>query len=415
MAFILIFGQGINLLSGTFLARVLGPEQYGKYTFLFSLMTVLLLPVIAGNSQFVVRELSKFISENKNSVGRVFFLWNLKKIALTCLFSVLLICLYFIIVYDDSISNDMVLTVCFIMIIKSVFTLKVAVGVAYQKQIKVKFLESILFPALFLFSLLVVYFFELIDLRYILLCYFLALFICLFIPLKLDVKYFFKKRSGLQRSYKTQLEKEWFKALVPFAFIGVMTTFNSELSILLLSFMATDETIAYYRVAYFGSSFLGILLIAVNTMNGPKIASTLSKGNTLETQKLLNIGVRFSSLIAIIAFILLALFGSEIIVIFFGEQYSSSYLPLLILLTGQTFNIIFGSVGLVLSMSGNERETLKILPLSLMFNVFLLIILTPYFHEIGAAIATSATLIFTNVLMAYKTYKKTSLKTWLQI
>ena len=84
-----------------------------------------------------------------------------------------------------------------------------------------------------------------------------------------------------------------------------------------------------------------------------------------------------------------------------------------ILCVGQSVNVLMGSVGLVLNMTGNEKKALKALFISLIVNVMLLILLTPVYKDLGAAIYVSISVALWNVLMAIEAYKLTGLKTWL--
>lgn len=86
----------------------------------------------------------------------------------------------------------------------------------------------------------------------------------------------------------------------------------------------------------------------------------------------------------------------------------------MILCVGQLVNVLMGSVGAVLYMTGNENSALKILTFSLVVSISLMIILIPEYGEKGAAFAISISMVVWNVLMAYNVKKITNLKTWLQ-
>lgn len=41
-------GKGLTVIAGIVFARALGPEAFGRYSFVLSIITVAMLPVIAG-------------------------------------------------------------------------------------------------------------------------------------------------------------------------------------------------------------------------------------------------------------------------------------------------------------------------------------------------------------------------------
>jgi O-antigen/teichoic acid export membrane protein len=75
---------------------------------------------------------------------------------------------------------------------------------------------------------------------------------------------------------------------------------------------------------------------------------------------------------------------------------------LVILCVGQLVNASIGSVGSLLNMTGHERDTMMSVIVGASVNVVLNLVLTPQFGPIGAAIATTVTLIVWNLIMWHK-------------
>jgi O-antigen/teichoic acid export membrane protein len=76
----------------------------------------------------------------------------------------------------------------------------------------------------------------------------------------------------------------------------------------------------------------------------------------------------------------------------FGSGFSGSAMVLSILAVGQFVNVITGSVGYLLTMSGHERLQRNNFAVCAAISVLLNIVLVPRLGAIGAAIATSTTL-----------------------
>jgi len=91
-----------------------------------------------------------------------------------------------------------------------------------------------------------------------------------------------------------------------------------------------------------------------------------------------------------------------------GQEFAIAKTTLLILLVGQVVNVMSGSVGFILQMTGKEKIYQNILLLALVCNIVLNILLIPKFGIEGAAIASTFSLLFWNlssVLYIYKKYK----------
>ena len=73
----------------------------------------------------------------------------------------------------------------------------------------------------------------------------------------------------------------------------------------------------------------------------------------------------------------------------FGTEYSRSALLLVILALGQLVNVMTGSLGYLLSMSGHERDMRTIVLLSGPFAMLAALVLIPLYGVTGVAVATA--------------------------
>jgi len=85
----------------------------------------------------------------------------------------------------------------------------------------------------------------------------------------------------------------------------------------------------------------------------------------------------------------------------FGTQFTSGGNILTVLSIGQFVNVAMGSVGYLLVMSGNETLMRNSTIVAALINIVLHIILVPLAGVLGAAIASTLSLIMMNVFLAY--------------
>jgi O-antigen/teichoic acid export membrane protein len=85
---------------------------------------------------------------------------------------------------------------------------------------------------------------------------------------------------------------------------------------------------------------------------------------------------------------------------------------------GQAVNVITGSVGYLLTMSGNERDLRFVTILSGITVVILTCTLTPLYGAIGATVATAFSLAMQNLMAVYFVKKRlgfNTLRFWQEI
>jgi O-antigen/teichoic acid export membrane protein len=69
-------------------------------------------------------------------------------------------------------------------------------------------------------------------------------------------------------------------------------------------------------------------------------------------------------------------------------------------------NAGMGSVGLILNMTGNEKDTLKGHIIAALVNIILNLVLIPYFGINGAAWATAVSMICWNLILGLLVFKR---------
>jgi O-antigen/teichoic acid export membrane protein len=193
---------------------------------------------------------------------------------------------------------------------------------------------------------------------------------------------------------------QWACAWLPFTLLMAANLLNSEIGILLLGWLGTDEQVAALRLAYRGAQLVVISLSIVNLVIAPHVTQTHRSGNTTQLQQLSRQSARAALAGALPVAIPLIFWGAPIISFVFGAEYVNMTLtPLAILASAQLINVGFGSVGIFLTMSGFEKDTLCVQIISLMVNVASGILLIPKFGATGAACSGAMGLITWNILL----------------
>ncbi|WP_260258397.1 flippase [Vibrio intestinalis] len=405
--------KGISVLSGVIFARFLGAEQYGIYTYIFSIVTIAGIPVIAGLPALMVREIANFQLEKKWPLLYGILWWSRGFVFLVSSIIVLVMLGLAYVGYFEPYVAALLLIAVWVIPLRGIAYQQDAVLNGFRKPVLAQIPSKLLAPIITLSTLL---FFVITDRpltskTLIEISVVALLFTCILSFVL--VRYVIKKNSQPAKAeFKT---KQWSKALLPFAIITFVSTLNSELAIVLLGWLSDLESVAYFRVATQAVLLISIVVSSISPVLMPNIARLYKSGDLEQTQAILSRAVRLTVLVATPIFLVLLFGGGLLISILFGDEYLSAYPALIILCFGHFISLMMGSVGLVLNMTNNENRTLRSLAIAVTVNLILLFGLIPLYNEIGAAIGVALSLIICNGLMMFDVRKITRLKTWLSL
>lgn len=178
-------------------------------------------------------------------------------------------------------------------------------------------------------------------------------------------------------------------AAASFGMIQSVQFIADTVDMLMLGFLDNAIAVAHYRVATAIATLTSFGIIAVNTAIAPEVARLHAQGAREELQKLIHTSTLVISLISLAALLGILIAGHLVLVILFGSEYVAATMPLFILSAGRFVNCCFGPVALVLSLTGHERLTLAGLCASAAVNIMLCPILIPGYGAVGAALAAS--------------------------
>ena len=198
----------------------------------------------------------------------------------------------------------------------------------------------------------------------------------------------------------------WMRSVLSLLFIDSMSIINTQTDIIMLGVMRGTETVGIYAVAKKGAELITFVLLAVNMALAPTIASLYAAGEMEKLQRVITKSARAILLGSLpIAFVLIA-FGHWFLLFFFGQDFTKGENALAILSVGQIINAATGSVGLLLIMTGYERDAAICVGISAVLNVVLNATLIPKWGLTGAAVATASSIIIWNILLAIWVYRR---------
>ncbi|TQK62365.1 O-antigen/teichoic acid export membrane protein [Brevibacillus sp. AG162] len=180
---------------------------------------------------------------------------------------------------------------------------------------------------------------------------------------------------------------------------------------IMLGIFTDAKTVGVYSVVIRLAMVTGFALISINTILSPKFSELYARKDMDGLKKMIAFANRLIFFTSAPLNLLVAIFAVPLLT-FFGEEFASESLVLVILCMGQFVNFCTGSVIPLLTMTGHQKTARNILVCSAALNIIGNACLIPLYGIIGAAIATSISLICRDLCASYWASKYFGFRTW---
>ncbi len=403
-------GLLLSFITSIVLARVLGAEEYGTYSFAIETMMFISIPVTLGLPNLLTREVAKYKKLEKYDHIIGILRWSgflvFKLSLIITIISVVGIFLF----PDLETKYKALLFAVPIVLLQGLGQVRMGCLRGLKKVVKSE-APDVLLRQLFFVMLISAFFLvtqKEVTYKTAILIFLLSLFLSFVIGYYWLFSGFLRKYISVKPHYN---RREWFKEALPFFMLGGVAIMNSKLSMVIIGLFRPVAEVGFYKIAVFGSTMVAFLLKAVNMTLGPVISEMYVSDQKKKLQHILKITVRLIFAAAAATTAVFVILGKFLIINVYGIEYAPAYMPLVILSAGQLFNAGAGSVAYVLNMTGNQRDTLKGQTVSAVTSIILCLCLIPFFGINGAAAATSCSLVVWNIILLSFLKKRTTLKT----
>ncbi|MDN3630549.1 MATE family efflux transporter [Vibrio lentus] len=172
----------------------------------------------------------------------------------------------------------------------------------------------------------------------------------------------------------------------------------------------SSSDVAFFASAQRTATLASFVLIAVNLVVAPKFAQAFAKGNSGEVNQLSLLSSRLMIALAVPVLALMVVYP-DFLMGLFGDEYKVAAPLLQILAVGQFINVITGSVGYLLNMTGHEKDMRNVVLFSGPLAIVLAFGLTSHFGLMGAAFATAISVATQNLLAVWMVKKRLGFNT----
>lgn len=397
---------GLAFLISLFLARLLGAAGYGAYAYAIAWVRLLVVLAILGLDKLLIREIAACHAQS---------IWGLMRGLLRRANQAALIASVGLIILgaavgwalEKQLTPQMLTTLWVALIIIPLLAfmrLKQATLQGLQKVVRGQLPEMLIQPLLFIVLLGVTYLVVGVRLNPQIAAGMHAATagVALLVGVRLLNK---ALPQAVKQASPTYQMRAWTRSALPLLFVSGMYIISIKISTIMLGSMKGAEAAGIYTVADQGAALILYVLFAVSAPLAPTVAGLFALRDMERLQRVVTKSARVILLLSLpIAFVLI-IFGYWFLLLF-GQEFTQGRTTLILLSLAQLITAAAGPVGLLLTMTGHERDAAKGVAIGAVVNIILNILLIPKWGLQGAAIAMLSSTFVWNVLLVIWVYRR---------
>ncbi len=207
-------------------------------------------------------------------------------------------------------------------------------------------------------------------------------------------------------------ERKELKSYSAFTYTGsLFSIFYSSFIVIILGFIAPDLSfVGFYRIGLVLSGLVGAPGGAIALAFFPSITKMFEKKNYEHLYRLMKDSIRFSALITIPLVFGAAVAVNPLIRLFYHQEFLGSVGPFLVLMVSVLISSILSPLTTVLSASGKQKYSMYSTISGAVAGIALSILLIPRFFSTGAALVSLGVTVLTILINLYFTRRYIEIK-----
>jgi O-antigen/teichoic acid export membrane protein len=394
---------GVGLFLGVWIARYLGPEQFGLLSYAQSFVSIFAAIATLGLNGIIVRELVKDETHSDVLLGTAF---GLKLVGAILILPVLAVAVQ--LTSNDNYTNLLV----FIIASSTIFQSFNVIDFYFQSKVLSKYVALANAISLGVSSIVKIG----LILNKAPLIAFAAMTVLDMIILAIGLIFFYKKSSHLKLMnwrFEWQMAKNLLKDSWPLILSGFVLMLQARIDQVMLKEMLGNIEVGYYSVAMRLIEVFSFITVFLRGSLYPSIQNAKTHSEELYQNRLLNL-YRLNFILFLMTAIPIYLFAEGLVVLIFGEAYQ----PAGILLALMSIRLFFTNMGVARGVYILTENLMKYSAVSMILgtatNILLNYLWIPEYGSKGAVTATIFSFMVTIFLIDIL-YSKTRNNVFLQI
>lgn len=382
-----LVAQGMGFATSLLLTRWLGASGYGVYAFAFAMVTLAALPASLGWRSLLTREMAQYSAAGNWSAakGLLRLSWQSTLLAAILVGGIVLtISWLFTWPADASLREGMrwaLLSLPFFALVPVWQGSLTGWHQTHRAQIP----EAIVRPLVLLLVLLIVYQIQgVLAYPMAIAVNIMAMAAASLVSIGLLIRYRPATMAAVKPYYHT---RRWLRSSVLFLLISGMHLFNTHTDMLMIGTWLDAEAAGIYQIPVRLGGLLLFPFIVLEMVLAPLMAKAHAEQNLPQLTATIRRMVGLVFVVTVVAGAILYLSGNTVLG-WFGPAFPAGRQVLFWIVIMVGVQVMFGPVGYLTSMTGNEHITTRVMGMSAIINIALNSILIPRYGIEGAAVAT---------------------------
>lgn len=408
-----VTSAGLSFLTTVLLARLLGAEGYGIYSFAYALILLLGIPIQSGLPNLILRETARGMAKKQPDLVKGVWKWSRQMVFFSSLI-IIVVLGPLLIWWQGGVNNVKGATLAWSLLLIPFIAMGNLIGAVlrgFQNIIAGLLPELFIRPGIYFLLIVGVWliYSEWLTPPKAMFMFVLASLFAFILGAWLLWQ---KIPKSVSESRARVDSKGWLVSSTFFALLAGFHLLNLQLGTIILGIYHNPISVGTFRVAVQVSLLASFGLDTLNKVVAPRFASFYARGEKEKLQKLVTASARVILILNVVLTLLFIVMGRNFFLIVFGVDFLNAYFSLLILLIGQMFNSLTGSVGFLLNMTGHEYDTLQGMAIAGVLNIGLNLLLTPRWGIFGAATAISISMIIWNGILWWRVRQRLGLNSF---
>lgn len=399
-----MIGNGFSLLLNLIIVRMIGAESYGRYTYVFAVVSLLPTLGVLGLNRGLVYFIPPLIDGDQRRAVKSLIGFSFASVicasgllAMALILSGDFIAIHWLNKPELAVLLKVMAPISIILALVSIFN-GAYVGLGEIKPFLIS--QNIVMPLLRLLALIV---FGLLG--YELGGVVTATYIGFIAGILFMVADF--QRSGQTGRISLEFRDDYKKIIqfsLPLLLASIIVTVNGKINTFMIGYYLSVKQVGIFNIAGRVAGLSVILLSTFGTMFSPLISSLYHSHEMNKLSQLFKTTTKWMVAGNLIMLALVLLFNVEIMRIF-GLEFMAGSSVLVALTLAQVINAGTGPAGNINTMTGHSSYELIMAPAILLLNVLLNYSLIPTYGILGAAITSIVTIGIANIVRLFLVYR----------
>lgn len=393
-----VAGSGLVLLCHIGLARTLGSENYGIYTYVLACMSILAVVCLFGLDTSALRFVSRYQSQRQWGLLRGFFKYSRWIHVLTCFPAVLAVVAGRSFLEIGSSQEVRLAFLIGAIVVPLLVHMRMcgAVLQAFKRVVLAQIPELVVRPCILLAGVVLFYLWR----REHVSAHVAILFNVAGLAVGILLLWWFLRHVLPKETRASRPEfaiRLWSRVSATFFIVAGSEVLRLHIGIILTARYLGATQAGIFAAANGLVRLVGFGLIAINTIAGPMISELYAARKMGVIQRLLRLAAWGAFLYFLVSGLVMVVWGDRLLG-FFGAEFVAGYSCLMILVAGRLSDSMTGLVHYTMVMTDHHAAAMKIQLFSVAIQIGLSVVLIPTWGIAGAAVASAAAMITWDVL-----------------